>query len=49
VAQQAYDLVDGSYRRVVAGPGEPTISAQRLLLDWYTHKSTVSDDPPLVS
>jgi hypothetical protein len=34
--EQAYDLVDGAYRRVRAVDGEPRVSAQRLLLDWYT-------------
>src|SRR4029079_1975420 len=32
---RAYELVDGTYRRVVRAAGEPAVSAQRLLLEWY--------------
>jgi polyphosphate kinase len=43
--ERAYELIDGRYRRVTPGPGEAPISAQRLLLDWYTQKTTRADDP----
>jgi polyphosphate kinase len=43
--ERAYELVNDSYRRVVPAAGEARVSAQRLLLDWYTQKPAGTDDP----
>src|SRR5262249_29488911 len=46
---RAYELVDGAYRRVVAAAGDARVNAQRLLLDWYTQKSSLADDPQSIA
>jgi polyphosphate kinase len=47
--ERAYELIDGSYRRVSPPAGEASVSAQRLLLDWYLKKPTGSDDLPFMA
>jgi polyphosphate kinase len=42
--ERAYELIDGSYRRVAPASSGARVSAQRLLLDWYTQKATGPDD-----
>jgi polyphosphate kinase len=46
---RAYALVDRTYSRVTRGPDEPRVSAQQLLLDWYTSKSSTADDTQLLA
>jgi polyphosphate kinase len=41
---RAYEFVDGSYQRVTPAAGDAHVSAQQLLLEWYTHKSAMPDD-----
>jgi polyphosphate kinase len=45
---RAYELIDGSYRRISRAADEPAVNAQRLLLDWYLQKPAAADDPQFV-
>ena len=47
--ERAYELIDGSYTRILPAPGAARVSAQRLLLEWYTQKPTSPDDTPPVA
>lgn len=46
---RAYELVDRRYRRVARAANEQAVSAQQLLLDWYTSKTGSVDDTQLLA
>ena len=47
--ERAYELVDRKYVKAARTEGVPRVSAQQVLLDWYTSRSSSSDDKtPLI-
>ena len=48
--ERAYELVDRTYVRAARADGDARVSAQQVLLDWYTSRSSSADDnSPLIS